>query len=234
MNRHMHRAQHSLRDGHTPSEENGGNLPVSRERLQRLLAQAREIHAAHGGIAELQAHPALCGAIAPYAREDNLDRVEVYQAPLGGYHADVVFRTTPLGIPDAVGTAAGHPAHTSEEAELRAMTILRGILDLDHLQDSQGADGHAVFMFFGRPIRIPTSDLAELAALPGYRPLTKAEAVSKFDQALRSPLLIEGDDNLRAMKFEQLWMMEALIAGVMRYPMSVDRAPSRGPSSRLH
>lgn len=80
--------------------------------------------------------------------ENNLDALLIYPAPLGGWHADVVFKNVPPGFPNSMGTPVGEPLPTRPMAEDRARKSLIGMLRM--IEDAKGkGDGRKpVFLFF--------------------------------------------------------------------------------------
>ncbi|MGI4851991.1 MAG: hypothetical protein ACRYGR_08630, partial [Janthinobacterium lividum] len=69
-----------------------------RRRLRQLLPWARA-EARKTPFDGVQ-HSPLGRAQIQYARTANLDALIIYAAPLGGWHADVVFKSVPPGTPN--------------------------------------------------------------------------------------------------------------------------------------
>jgi len=70
----------------------------------------------------------LGNAMMTHLREDRIDAVVIYPAPLGGWHADVVFKGLPPGMPNTMGSPVGMPIPTFEDAEKTAYNTLLMVL----------------------------------------------------------------------------------------------------------
>lgn len=223
MNRHLRRAARSRQAYHTPSEEHGGNLPRSYERLDRLLREAREAYDWMAGRgAEVPSDTLqVLRALGPVARVQRLDRIEVYQVT-GGYQADVIFKGVSVGALNRVGTSAASPVATYAEAERMAGWLLYALLDLERMRAEQEPSPCATFMFFGNPVRVSLEDLAAIEALPGYQRLTETEAVAQINRAFQTPVSLSrngwDEEPIVGFGFDEAWMWNALIAGVTAYP----------------
>jgi hypothetical protein len=97
-------------------------LPWARAEAKKLIAE--------GGMLGFELG-ALGAATSPYATEDNLDALVIYPAPLGGWHADVLFREVPLGVPSAMGSPVANPYKTQSEAAAAGKQLLVFILCME-------------------------------------------------------------------------------------------------------
>ncbi len=59
---------------------------------------------------------------------ENLESIVIYQAPLGGWHADVLLKNVPPGIPNVMGSPVAAPFKTKEQAFEGAQHILTAVL----------------------------------------------------------------------------------------------------------
>lgn len=226
MNCHDRRLERSLPGRQTLSEQNGGNLATSRQRLARLLRKARLTLALQGSASQmLERGSELFDVTVPYGREDNLDRIEIYPAARGRWHADLVLRSVPIGVPSIIGTDIATAPRTRKAAEQIALQLLVHVLAADEIYPDRVPCGRAVLMVNGRPFYASLEELAEREASPGYRRLTQAEALAQLDQVT----------NTRVSKGKAVgWALDALIAGVVRYPATVGGAPKCEVGSRTH
>lgn len=113
--------------------------------------------------------------------EDRLRAVCIYPAPMGGWHADVVFKNMPPGVPDTVGTSVGSPKPTRE----KALETGRDLLHLALATARQNATGPhypkppPAFILHGSVFILKPEILAKYAAqkpapVPGFDPRTFA------------------------------------------------------------
>jgi hypothetical protein len=164
-----------------------------RRLLQELLPWARA--EARKGDHDFTLESALAKATASYVREDNLDAVMIYPAPKGGWHADVVFKYVPPGIPNTMGTPVEHPRRTRAEAEAVAKDLLVTVLRIAETTRGK-ARAAPVFMLHGWTLRLPRDLLpSALAVMPefhsGYG--TQLQAAARVERVL-DELCPEGFD----------------------------------------
>jgi hypothetical protein len=96
---------------------------------------------------------------------------------------------------------------------------------MDRIHPDRAPGDQAVLLINGHPAYASLAELAERAASPGYRRLTAAEAIAQLDQVT----------NIRVSEGNVAnWVLDALIAGVLRYPASVDGTPNAEKRSRPH
>jgi uncharacterized protein with GYD domain len=99
----------------TEAEKIAADFRRGRRLLRELLPWARA--EARKDEAKFEATSALGKATVPYVTLANLDALLITEAPLGGWHADVVFKFTPPGVPNTMGTPVERPLRTRQEAE---------------------------------------------------------------------------------------------------------------------
>ncbi len=135
-------------------------------------------------------------AVAPYVTEDNLDALMIYPAPKGGWHADIVLKETPPGIPNVMGTPVGRPCPTRADAEEIGKRLLVSMLILAARNQSPPEKLSPVFTINGWAISLPAEayDYA-LSEMPhmrnGYG--TQLQAAARVEQIL-DKLCPEGFD----------------------------------------
>ena len=199
-------------------------LPAARAAVARADWQWRETSAIAKGML-------------PHISEDRLRAVCIYPAPLGGWHADIVLKNMPPGVPDVVGTPVGLPKATREEAEATARDLLQIVLATAR-QNATGSQHPApppAFILYGHPIRLAPALLAEFAATrPGQATSSDRKA---FALGLIAGILDEvgpeGFDGTVFLSWSPSRRAELLaafhlaaLAGVMRYPPLEPASPS--------
>ena len=139
------------------------DLLVGRRLLQSVLPQARALRDTIPD-GQWQAVSALGRAINPSLRVDNLDAVLIYEAPLGGWHADIVLKTTPIGVPNVFGTRVETPCATRQEAHERAVQMVMGVIVADEQAQANPQPAPSpVFLFHGTPIDLSPDVLESVA-----------------------------------------------------------------------
>lgn len=199
--------------------------------LRELLPWARA--EARKDDIEVELESALGKAAGTYLTEANLDALMIYPAPKGGWHADVVLKTVPPGIPNVFGTPVHKPCRTRTEAEDRGKRMLVMLLAL--AARNAGAEPAApVFMLDGWTFKLlPELYEVALAAFPdradGYG--TKLQAAGRLEAAL-DRLCPEGFDGAafnkwpRGKQADLLTVIHiAVLSGLYAYPMRQDAAP---------
>lgn len=199
-------------------------LPTARASIEKDPPRAEFL----SGVAKAQA---------PHVVDDNLDAVLIYPAPKGGWHADVVLKDVPPGVPNTLGTPMQHPVATREEAERRA----RGLLEMCLAQAKKNAEKltpppwpNPAFELFGWSFPIPArmidlclTEMPELAV--PYR--TRERAIQRVE-AILAELAPEGFDG----DLVGQWPIEkrarllsvltgCVLTGLYRYPPNLDEAP---------
>lgn len=200
-----------------------------RKRLRELLPWARaEARKTRPNTTE---ESALAGVTFPYATEDNLDALMIYPAPLGGWHADVVLKEVPPGIPNAMGTPVGTPLRTRQEAEEHGKAILVGICSMPKREIKPGS----VFLLFKIAVHLPPlpHELLEFGRRLSADTEAREEAIARIEQLLTEYRLDDSCDVARFNRldqFEKAFLMAALtratMAGVYAYPPRRDKSPS--------
>lgn len=99
-----------------------------RRALRALLPWARAELPNEPGVVELES--VLGRTIAPYITEANLDALLIYPGRSGGWHADILLKNVPPGIPNTLGTPVGAPCRTRAEAEELGKHTLVTVLEL--------------------------------------------------------------------------------------------------------
>lgn len=206
-----------------------------RRLLRELLPWARAEARKETGSVELKS--ALGRETAAYVREDNLDALLIYPAPLGGWHADVVFKRVPPGIPNSMGSPVERPLRTRREAEDVGKLLLVNMLRMARMEKSSGSP---VFLLQGAAFTLPLEMYeAALGAFPegaggsngGYH--SKEHAIRRIEETLAE--LCPGGFSVKA--FNEEWdqgrkaelmsvLFIATLTGVYAYPPRRDATPS--------
>jgi hypothetical protein len=182
---------------------------------------------------ETEIGSALGRSVVTYLTEDNLDALLIYPAPKGGWHADVVLKSVPPGVPNVFGTPVENPCRTRAEAEERGKDLLVSLLQL--AAKNVGAEPAApVFMLHDWTFPLKTDVLPQaLTLMPefasGYG--SPLQASARVEAAL-DELCPEGFDG-KAFdawphdKKARLWAVLhiAALSGLFVYPMRRDAAP---------
>lgn len=205
------------------------DIRAGRRRLRELLPWARAEAAKGTGRFELKS--TLAKATAAYVTEDNLDALIIYPAPLGGWHADMLFKKVPPGVPNTMGTPVEKPCRTRAEAEEAAKAIL--VMMLTMAQQAQ-PPAPPVFMLHDFDVRLlPEAIEAAAQAFPDepHAYESKEHAIERIEAVLAA-LFPEGFSGER---FDALDLPNkarflsvlhiAAVTGVFVYPPRRDKSP---------
>lgn len=175
---------------------------------------------------------ALGKSAATYITEDNLDAILIYGAPKGGWHGDVVLKSTPPGVPNAFGTRVEDPCRTRAEAEDTAKHILVSLLQI--AEGNKAPPAKPVFMLCGWTIELVPElyDIA-LKIMPdmrnGYG--TQLQAAVRVEETLEQ-LCPEGFDGQAFNRWPQekkaalvAVLHTAALSGLYVWPWRRDAAP---------
>ncbi len=202
-----------------------------RRLLRELLPWARE--KAREDPWEPEMSSPLANATTPYMTEANLDALMIYPAPKGGWHADIVFKTVPPGIPNSIGTPVGSPARTRDEAEKIAKHMLVAVLCVA-ARNRDPAAAVPVFTLHGWVFKLfPDLFQLTLAMMPQYAngygsPLQAAGRVeAKLDELC--PEGFDGDAFNKWPEEKKVILLTTLhiaaLSGLYVYPMRQDGPP---------
>lgn len=215
---------------------NTHDIERGRRRLKNLLPWARA-EVAKRGYETAEKSP-LFLAVAPYLTEDNFDALVIYEAPRGGWHADLLLKKVPPGITNVVGTPVQSPCRTKDEAENFAKNIL-----MMACYQSEHGDKTAhmpAFLLYGWEFPLPlmpelaaalTED-AHVTSRLGYG--TDFQAAVRVEKAIDElfpngfdgDLFNQADDKKKAKLIAVLH--RAALSGLFRYPRLTDE-PSPEP-----
>jgi hypothetical protein len=171
-----------------------------------------------------------------YARFDNLDALVIHEAPTGGWHADVLFKETPHGVPNVMGTPVGHPCGTRAEALEAGKSILCLVVAECIKNEASGPPtASPVFLYRGLTLRL-ASELLEV--LGSYETTDHANhAILRFTETEKeifpngfseeAMAKISHDDMLKIATVAHM----AALTGVFAYP---PRTPVPPPSDTKH
>lgn len=204
-----------------------------RRLLRQLLPWARaEARKMEG---KVEANTPLGAATMAYVTEDNLGALMIYPAPLGGWHADLLFKQVPPGVPNSLGSPVAEPLRTRSEAEAYAKKLLVHALLIANQNGATAAKPAPVFLLFDWSLTLlPELYETALAAMPdmvdGYGSV--AHAIERVEAVLAdlAPDGFDGDafnDWPRDRKTRLLAVLHmAALTGLFRYPPRRDTSPS--------
>jgi hypothetical protein len=215
----------------TPEQINKGRV-LLRTLLPWARAEARKAN-------DSKMTSALGLATISQLRESMLYSLAIYPAPLGGWHADVIFRGMPPGYPNAMGTPAGQPCRTFREAEEHGKGILVALCRIAAQNEREKTEPKKpVFQLYGVTIELkPEIYALALAGQPegaggpngGY--VSKEHAIERIEETI-AKLLPDGIglDQIKTLDHMSLSRLMAVLhiaslTGVFRYPPKPDASP---------
>jgi hypothetical protein len=208
-------------------------------RLGSLLPSARAEAAKDGD--RIVFESTTSKAQAPYIREDNLFALIVYQAPKGGWHADLLMRDTPPGVSNIIGTQVEEPLATETEAVLFAKKLLIAALTIEkQMAENPIEKVDPVFRLFNTEWPLYPHILRMLPKeFAGYG--SEKDAIERIGALLRE-YFSDGKfsyDRLKKLDKEATIRIAAVLHqasldGVTRYPPREDRPPPQSGSDRKH
>jgi hypothetical protein len=131
--------------------------------LRDLLPWARAEAKKRGNDHELMAGSALGKSQFPYITEDNFVALVIYPAPFGGWHADMLLKNVPPGVPNSIGSPVATPYETREKAEAYAKEMLIGML-VQAARSKAEPPSNPAFLFYDWEIKLQRELLDKLLA----------------------------------------------------------------------
>lgn len=203
----------------TPKQYRDG-ARLLRELLPQAKAMMPEIKA--------EARSQIGKAAMPYWREENLQAVMIYEAPTGGWMADVMCKHVPPGISNAFGTPVGDPLGSREEALESAVRTLAVALVLGGQESTQS---EPVFEYFDCSFTLDGALLAFLSSQgAGY---DSTDHAHRRLTEITSILFPQGYsfDRMQALPEERKRMLFAVthmasLTNVLRYPPLIPGQPA--------
>lgn len=218
------------------------------ERLRRLLPAALVEAERMAQDAEFQigVMSGTARALAEYVHSANLDGVIVYRGPKGGWHCDVLLKSTPPGIPDALGTPADSPFEAKFQAEEHAPHLLAGVLAMGLRRgEGQIEGGPPCFVLHDTEVLLWPELVADAVRLREEQRARNGETFGRdiLVRMLRKMLAGLGlehgctpEDLDRLSPDERRFLMALLAgaagAGINRWPLPVDRPPTEDAAAR--
>jgi hypothetical protein len=207
-----------------------------RKLLKELLPWARA--EVKKGDHSVKMESALGKATAPHVTEANLDALMIYPAPKGGWHADVVFKSTPPGVPNCMGTPVGHPLRTRAEAEDVGKRLLVSMLKIAEMNQTAPTQ-ERVFLICGWSVRLPAEVYEHaLGQMPEMRngygsPLQAAARVEQvLDELCPEGFNGEAFDDWPTERKAYLLsvLVTATLSGLYTWPWRRDAPPMDDPN----
>jgi hypothetical protein len=169
---------------------------------------------------------------AQYVTEDNLDALVISPAQLGGWHADLILKRVPPGVPNTIGSPVASPYRTYNEAERHAKTLLVTALMMGAKADPSRPPA---FLFYGFAIPLHAKIYEETLAKmpPGYRGYGSPEAaIARLDEVMDQiapgrPADVDFNawDHERKLRVVAI-LYGAALSGLFAYPPRRDASPS--------
>jgi hypothetical protein len=205
-----------------------------RRRLKRLLpgarAEARRLLREDGG---LRPGNPVSQSLLEEIEERNLDALVIRSRGAGRWHADLLFRRLPPGLPTVIGTPEADPLGSEAEAASHGALILAAVVKAIEERRMAGDDrGRREIRFFelhGVSFEFPVPLIEALAAALAAAPEEIAEVTAEFrtrldrrlDRVMGGPGFdgdrwnaAEEEDRIRALAD----MATLLAVGVFRHP----------------
>jgi hypothetical protein len=209
-------------------------VEAGRRRLEAWLPEARE--AAERGVSEITDMSSIMKAVLPYINEDNFHAVAIYPGPKGGWLADILLKSTPIGISNAVGSPVQTPFETRSEAVTYARGMLERFVALARRNREAPAETQSpAFVLYGYTVVLKSDFLKTAAALkPADYPKERAIAMLEEGLAQSAPDGFTGEAFDGWSIGERSFLMTAIhlctLFGIFRYPLNVDKAPKEEAS----
>jgi hypothetical protein len=216
----------------TPEQINKGRVTL-RTLLPWARAEARKAN-------DSKMTSALGLATISQLRESMLYSLVIYHAPLGGWHADVLFRGMPPGFPNAMGTPVGQPCRTFREAEEHGKGMLVALCRMAAQNEREKIEPKKpVFQLCGVAIELePELYALALAEQPegaggpngGY--VSKEHAIERIEETIAEifPAGVTLESAQALDRSRQARLMSVLhiasLTVVFRYPPMQDGSPS--------
>ena len=93
------------------------NLQAAKARLEKAIKRVKASDNYKEGRYSAEAHSLLAQSMLPHLKKNSMKALHIYEADLGGWHADIELRGMPPGINSVMGTPVASPCETREEAE---------------------------------------------------------------------------------------------------------------------
>ena len=207
-------------------------IAQGRRRLKQLLPVCRAEAKRNSKDAGMIMNP-LGERVSQYLTETNFDALVVYPAKLGGWHAELLLKRVPPGIPNAMGTPSDSPARTQAEAEERGKEILVAMLHAAQANEGEAetrAEKPPVFLLYEWVFDLNPDILAQGVLEPDEGNAGRALAMIEEELSDLAPDGFEGGAFPSWGAEDQFRLLMALhiaaVAGVFRYPPHVAASPS--------
>jgi len=176
----------------------------------------------------------LVKAAAPYLTLKNAEAIFISEGQLGGWIADIAFKSVPLGVVDMIGTPVSSPHKTRAEAEQAAIIILAALI----AKERNGTGDEAappVMLYHGHEVAL---NQKLLERLQGTSPRIGGDEAVRMLCELEERLFVDGFDEqlIETLPREENQVLGialhlAALAGVLRYPENQPATPSHHTAS---
>jgi hypothetical protein len=207
---------------------------AGRRLLEKLLPRAEQWLDEHEGampadcLRYTAADSPIAKASAQYQTLKNAEAVFITEGELGGWIADIMFKSVPAGVYDMVGTPVASPHRTRAEAEQKAIIMLAGLI----AKERSGMVDEAappVVLYRGHELALDPELLVRVKDIPRVR---RTLAVKLLDE-MEDRIFPDGFDQqlLETLPLDETLVLVttlhfAALAGILRYPENQPATPS--------
>ena len=196
------------------------------KRLLRELLPAARVRAKSEAM-EATGLSALGRAQLQHITEARLHALVIYAGPLGGWHADLLLRHMPIGVPTILGTPSHRPKHTREEALAAGERLLT--MALVQAAKPKQAEVPPAFLLYGAAITLMPELLERLRdTFPDLFECDPAEYLARLQKVVGDSFEPEAFNALPDLeKVKVLLPVHLLVLrGVFAYPERYYASPS--------
>jgi hypothetical protein len=201
-------------------------LTVGRRLLKTLLPRAREGYAQNNS--KWEPSSALGTAIDRFMRIDNVEAILIYEANLGGWHADFLLKKVDPGVANIVGTPVEDPLPSRQAAQERAEDMLMGFMAAEEQAKAapEAVPAPPAFLFHGFPVELTPELLnvigdgysSEQRAVQGVEEMIKRVFPDGVPESRKgNTITLQGEPLADFMAILHM----AALSGVFRYPPRV-------------
>ena len=179
---------------------------------------------------------ALGRAQAEHIKEENLDALMIYPAPLGGWHSDILFKNLPPGVPNSMGSQVAHPLRTRDEAEAHGKRLLLSCLLIEQRFAATVEPSGPAFLLFGLEVRL-VPEMLEMIEKLAPKLYTYERAANRLTETVAA-CFPNGCDEARyraLSRDDQSLLMFcihiAAVSGIFAFPLRRDGPPATNGGS---
>jgi hypothetical protein len=208
---------------------------AGRERLKAWLPEARR-DVEQRGPALITPFSGVAKAMVPYINEDNFDALLIYPGPKGGWHADLMLKSVPPGLPNVLGSPKQSPLATRSDAVEMARSLLEMALAQAKLnRDAPTETPPPAFELYDWSFELNPKglEIIEKVKPPDYSPDRPIEFLEEV-LAEFAPNGFDAEAFNTWPRKAQGRLVTALhlaaLHGIFRYPLNLDKPPKEEAS----